>query len=187
MTQSERAGVRRSTSLNSTRAFGVSHCRCVARHGHCSRCLYGQQILSRYRTWLDKSLPPFEPTAKVAAAVAAERIGGVKSSIASSMVAATETLQSAGSPTTRTATPIPAEAASAESIAADDTLLQQFATAITDIKAMEAQLMKLWREELVVMLPELSPSDEQGVSPEGKPGSSSVAIALYLTSPPQRP
>ena len=33
------------------------------------------QILSRYKTWLDKSLPPFEPNAKVAAAVAAERIG----------------------------------------------------------------------------------------------------------------
>ncbi|KAI0744038.1 COG complex component [Daedaleopsis nitida] len=107
------------------------------------------QILSRYRTWLDKSLPPFEPNAKVAAAVAAERIGGP-----------------AGSPTTRSATPIPAEAASAESIAADDLLLHQCATAITDIKAMETQVMKLWREELVAMLPESSPSEEQGVIPE---------------------
>ncbi|KAI0709565.1 COG complex component [Cerioporus squamosus] len=78
------------------------------------------QLLSRYRTWLDKSLPPLEPTAKVAAAVAAERIGG-------------------SSPTTRSGTPIPTEAASAESIAADDALLQQFAIAITDIKAMEDQ------------------------------------------------
>ncbi|RPD78692.1 COG complex component [Lentinus tigrinus ALCF2SS1-7] len=106
------------------------------------------QLLSRYRTWLDKSLPPLEPTAKVAAAVAAERIGG------------------SNSPTTRSATPIPTEAASAESIAADDVLLQQFAIAITDITAMEGQVMKLWREELVVMLPESSTGDEEGITPE---------------------
>ncbi|TFK92716.1 COG complex component [Polyporus arcularius HHB13444] len=107
------------------------------------------QLLSRYRTWLDKSLPPLEPTAKVAAAVAAERIGG-----------------SAASPTTRSATPIPTEAASAESVAADDALLQQFAIAITDITALEAQVLKLWREELTVLLPESSPGEEEGIAPE---------------------
>ncbi|EJF57655.1 COG complex component [Dichomitus squalens LYAD-421 SS1] len=108
------------------------------------------QILSRYRTWLDKSLPPPEPTAKVAAAVALERIG-----------------TSASSPTTRSSTPIPTEGASAESIAADDALLQQFATAITDIKALEVDVMKLWIEQLNTMLPDSTlAEDEQEATPE---------------------
>ncbi|KAI0373909.1 COG complex component [Pilatotrama ljubarskyi] len=107
------------------------------------------QILSRYRTWLDKSLPPLEPPPKVAAAAAAERMSAPPGS------------------TVRASTPVPTEAASAESIAADEALLLQFATAITDIKAMESQVMKLWREELSAMLPEASPSEgEQSVSPE---------------------
>ncbi|KAH9929602.1 COG complex component [Epithele typhae] len=107
------------------------------------------QILSRYQTWLDKSLPPFEPNAKVAAAVAAERAGV------------------AVSPAVRSSTPIPTEAASAESIAADDMLLQQFATAVTDIKAMEIGVLKLWMEELNTMLPDASSSEgEEGTSAE---------------------
>ncbi|KAL1945811.1 hypothetical protein VTO73DRAFT_1813 [Trametes versicolor] len=107
------------------------------------------QIISRYRTWLDKSLPPLEPPAKVAAAVAAERIGGPAGSSA----------------TARASTPVPTEAASAESIAADEALLQQFATAVTDIRAVEAQVTKLWREELSAMLAD-APEDEQSVAPE---------------------
>ncbi|KAH9858848.1 COG complex component [Lenzites betulinus] len=112
------------------------------------------QILSRYRTWLDKSLPPLEPPPKVVAAVAAaERVGATAGSAAS----------------IRASTPVPAEAASAESIAADEALLQQFATAVTDLKAMEAQTTRLWREELSALLPDASPDDddnEQRVSPE---------------------
>ncbi|KAH9892690.1 COG complex component [Cubamyces lactineus] len=106
------------------------------------------QILSRYKTWLDKSLPPLEPPPKVAAAVAAERTAATAA-------------------TARASTPVPTEAASAESIAADEALLQQFATAITDIKAMEMQVMKLWREELSAVLPDGATSEgEQGVPPE---------------------
>ncbi|KAI8993989.1 COG complex component [Trametes punicea] len=101
------------------------------------------QIISRYRTWLDKSLPPLEPPPKVAAAVAAERT--------SSPVA-----------TVRASTPVPTEAASAESIAADEALLQQFATAITDIRAMETQVTKLWREEISSLLPTTSPGEGGG-------------------------
>ncbi|KAI0675422.1 COG complex component [Trametes maxima] len=108
------------------------------------------QILSRYRTWLDKSLPPLEPPPKVAAAAAAAERGG-----------------SMASPTARASTPVPTEAASAESIAADEALLQQFATAVTDIKAMERQVRKLWMEELSVMLPDTAQTEgEQGVSPQ---------------------
>ncbi|KAI1795580.1 COG complex component [Ganoderma leucocontextum] len=106
------------------------------------------QLLSRYRTWLDNSLPPPEPTAKVAAAVAAERIASVVS------------------PTARSPTPVPTEAVSAESIAADDALLQQFATAITDMKALETQVMKLWLEELNAMLPDSALAEGEGVTLE---------------------
>ena len=91
-------------------------------------------------------------------------------------------LVQSNSPTTRSATPIPTEAASAESIAADDALLQQFAIAITDIKAIESQVMKLWREELTAMLPESTPGDEEGVTPEGQ-SSTSQASANLLTPP----
>ncbi|CDO69140.1 hypothetical protein BN946_scf185042.g42 [Trametes cinnabarina] len=104
------------------------------------------QIISRYRTWLDKSLPPLEPPPKVAAAVAAERTSAALA---------------------RASTPIPTEAASAESIAADEALLQQFAIAITDIRAVETQIIKLWREEISALLPSNPPGEgEQSVSPE---------------------
>ncbi|PIL35979.1 hypothetical protein GSI_01639 [Ganoderma sinense ZZ0214-1] len=123
------AGAQKSTFRNSTQDSGDLRC--------------------RYRTWLDNSLPPPEPTAKVATAIAAERIGA------------------AGSPTARSPTPVPTETVSAETIAADDALLQQFATAITDMKALESQVMKLWREELIAMLPDSTLAEgEHGGTPE---------------------
>ncbi|KAL6300485.1 COG complex component [Sparassis latifolia] len=111
------------------------------------------QLLSRYKTWLDASLPAFEPPPKIAAAVAAEKLGNIPGSPSSQLSRAT--------------TPIPpTEAASAEATAAEDVQLQQFATAITDIHAMQTQVMKLWREELTVMLPESLGEGEDDVSPE---------------------
>ncbi|KAH9948954.1 COG complex component [Amylocystis lapponica] len=111
------------------------------------------QLLSRYKTWLEGSLPTFEPPPKVAAAVAAEKLG-----------------TGAGSPASisRASTPVPpTEAASAESTAADEALLQQFAIAITDIKAMETRIWRMWREELSMMLPEVSLSeDDTTLTPE---------------------
>lgn len=71
---------------------------------------------------------------------------------------------------------MPTEAASAESIAADEALLQQFATAVTDIRAVEAQITKLWREELSAMLPD-APEDEQSVAPEGMPPFNTMQFA----------
>lgn len=61
------------------------------------------------------------------------------------------------------------EAASPESVAADDVLLVQLATVLTDVKALETEAWKLWREELVVILPELSELDttDSPVSLEG--------------------
>lgn len=71
------------------------------------------------------------------------------------------------------------EAASPESVAADEALLVQLATAITDIKAMEAQVWKLWREELSGMLPDVQQMDsDSNVSLEG---TTSVAAAASQT------
>lgn len=68
---------------------------------------------------------------------------------------------------TRASTPIPAgEASSAESVAADEAILRQFAVAITDIQAMKSHVLTLWREEISMMLPDMSDAEEQGL-PEG--------------------
>lgn len=74
-----------------------------------------------------------------------------------------------GSAISRTGTPtIPTEAAPPESVAADEALVAQLAIAITDIKAMEGQMWKLWREELSMMLPDTSAvSDGESESLEG--------------------
>ncbi|KIM75524.1 hypothetical protein PILCRDRAFT_827237 [Piloderma croceum F 1598] len=98
------------------------------------------QLLSRYKTWLDNSLPAFEAAPKVSAALAADRNTGTPSSL------------------TRTSTPVPpSESASMESNAADDGLLRQFAAAMVDIKAINSRVLAFFREVIVVMLPE--PSD----------------------------
>ncbi|KAH9839219.1 oligomeric golgi complex component, COG2-domain-containing protein [Rhodofomes roseus] len=109
------------------------------------------QLLSRYKTWLQSSLPVFEATAKVAAAVAAEKLGSTPGSPASLSRAATPNL--------------PTEAASPEAAAADEQSLHQFSTAVIDIRAMKSQVLKIWRGELCIMLPEVD-SGESDPSPE---------------------
>ena len=52
------------------------------------------------------------------------------------------------------------EAASAESIEADNQLLKQFSAAIIDITTLEAQVLNLWNEELCMMLPESAEESE---------------------------
>lgn len=55
----------------------------------------------------------------------------------------------------RSSTPGPqTEAASAESIEADNLLLKQFSAAIIDIATLEARILTFWNEELCMMLPE---------------------------------
>ena len=76
----------------------------------------------------------------------------------------------------RAATPnLPTEPASPESIAADEALLVQLGTAVTDIKAFELQTWKLWREELHILLPEseaLASAGSDSVNLEGDISSS---------------
>ena len=58
----------------------------------------------------------------------------------------------------RSATPTnqQVEASSPESVAADEALLVQLAVAITDIKALETHVWRLWREEVSIMLPDVA-------------------------------
>ncbi|CAL1707275.1 unnamed protein product [Somion occarium] len=102
------------------------------------------QLLSRYKLWMENSLPPIDASFRSAGAGSAvERRGNMSASSASG--------------TTRAGTPtIPAEAAPPESVAADEALVAQLAIAITDIKAVETQVWKLWHEELSIMLPDTS-------------------------------
>lgn len=51
--------------------------------------------------------------------------------------------------------------------AADEQALQQFSTAIIDIRALETQMWTIWREELSIMLPEVDPN-EGDPTPEGE-------------------
>ncbi|KAI0079036.1 COG complex component [Panus rudis PR-1116 ss-1] len=99
------------------------------------------QLLSRYKSWLDGALPSYDSNI---VATPLERRGNISATLTPSSLA-------------RSTTPtIPTEAASAESVAADEALLAQLAIAITDIKAMESQVWKLWREELTMMLPDIA-------------------------------
>uniref|UniRef100_D8QCD3 Conserved oligomeric Golgi complex subunit 2 n=1 Tax=Schizophyllum commune (strain H4-8 / FGSC 9210) TaxID=578458 RepID=D8QCD3_SCHCM len=103
------------------------------------------QLLSRYKTWLDQALAGADesPTRTTAAYPAKER--------------------RADSPVGRSSTSTPAppnEAPSAESIAADDAALRNCSTVMADIRAMEANVMTIWQEQISVLLPESANEDE---------------------------
>lgn len=49
-------------------------------------------------------------------------------------------------------TPAQAEGSSAESTAADDALLRQYAAVIADAKLLQSQTWELWRDEVSLML-----------------------------------
>jgi len=73
----------------------------------------------------------------------------------------TDELQPAASPnSTRAGTPVP-ETPLAESIAAEDVLLRQYAAAIADIKSMETNVMRLWRQVISMMLPDIADDELQ--------------------------
>ncbi|THH20409.1 hypothetical protein EW146_g922 [Bondarzewia mesenterica] len=109
------------------------------------------QLLSRYRTWLESSLPRVEPLPKFSAS---EKT----------------TLTPAATPpsTTRASTPNPpTESSLVENAAVDDALLRQCAAAVNDIKAMQSETLTLWHEEISMMLPDMSEiADDQQVSSE---------------------
>jgi hypothetical protein len=45
---------------------------------------------------------------------------------------------------------------SAETTAADDVILRQYTAAIVDIRAMRVNVLTLWRDEISMMLPDMS-------------------------------
>jgi len=106
------------------------------------------QLISRYKSWLDGSVPPTESSSKMPSAISVDKVNSIASS--------PSTLSRAG-----TSANLQVEASSPESVAADEALVVQLAIVITDIKAMESQTWKLWREELSVMLPDIA--DANGV------------------------
>lgn len=100
------------------------------------------QLLSRYREWLESSLPP---------------AGGSPVKPAANIIN-DKTLAVANPP--RSSTPGFTPEATIESTAADEILLRQFATALVDIRAMTSQVLQLWREEISMMLPDTSIEDD---------------------------
>ncbi|KAG1717692.1 uncharacterized protein EDB91DRAFT_1259420 [Suillus paluster] len=100
------------------------------------------QLLSRYREWLESSLPPAGGSpVKLAANITNEKISAI-----------------VNHPRSSTPGPTP-EATTIENTAADEILLRQFATALVDIRAMINQVLHLWREEISMMLPDTSTED----------------------------
>ncbi|KAG2368424.1 oligomeric golgi complex component, COG2-domain-containing protein [Suillus spraguei] len=101
------------------------------------------QLLSRYREWLESSLPPAGGSpVKPAANITNEKV-------CISVIANPP----------RPSTPGVTQEATIESTAADEILLRQFATALVDIRAMTSQVLQLWREEIIMMLPNTSTED----------------------------
>jgi hypothetical protein len=49
----------------------------------------------------------------------------------------------------------------------DDAILRQYAAAIVDIKAVRMNVLTIWREEISMMLPEMSDSGSDGVTSQG--------------------
>ncbi|KAF9227314.1 COG complex component [Gyrodon lividus] len=114
------------------------------------------QLLSRYKTWLEIFLPQFEPPAKV--------------------IPSTDK--------SRSSTPQAVSEPPPENSAADDLLLKQYAVVLVDIKAMTSQVSALWREEISVVLPELTINQDTYIDPEGalrEQLDSLDAIAAHLT------
>ncbi|KAG2146390.1 oligomeric golgi complex component, COG2-domain-containing protein [Suillus bovinus] len=92
------------------------------------------QLLSRYREWLENSLPPAAGSpVKPAANITNEKASAIVNP-------------------SRSSTPGLTPEVTIESTAADEILLRQFATALVDIRAMTSQVLHLWREEISEML-----------------------------------
>ncbi|KAJ7045566.1 COG complex component [Mycena alexandri] len=83
------------------------------------------QLLSRYKTWLSNSLVPDDKSI---------------------------TMPSEKAAPSRSSTPV--ETPSTESVAADDSILRQYATIILDVRSMHMNVLTLWQEEISLMLPE---------------------------------
>ncbi|KAI0029977.1 COG complex component [Vararia minispora EC-137] len=100
------------------------------------------QALSRYRTWLESVIPTLDPNSKMPSSAARER------------------LDSPGG-TPRSSTPNSNSENMAADTAAEDATLRQLSLAMVDIKALETQMWRLWREAISIMLPEPAEDDDE--------------------------
>ncbi|EIN11926.1 COG complex component [Punctularia strigosozonata HHB-11173 SS5] len=123
------------------------------------------QLLYRYKTWVESSMSPFEPTLKFAAVVSGDKGPGSPAGL------------------TRSATPsTPMDGTSSgETSAPDKTRLRDFASAITDIRVMEQQIWTLWQQEISMMLPDID-RNEEGVEDAPGPEESLRQMLETLTS-----
>ncbi|KAJ6586972.1 COG complex component [Mycena vulgaris] len=94
------------------------------------------QLLSRYKTWLTNSLIPDDK----AIVLPTEKVA-----------------TSAGRSSTTVDSP------SAESVAADDSILRQYATIILDVRAMHMNILALWQEEISIMLPDAAGEERANI------------------------
>ncbi|KAF9241626.1 oligomeric golgi complex component, COG2-domain-containing protein [Melanogaster broomeanus] len=114
------------------------------------------QLLSRYKTWLEASLPLTEPPTKPTLSTDKPR---------------SSTSQAVSEP-------------APENSAADDLLLKQYAVALVDINVMTSQITALWREEISLVLPEFTMDQDIYTDPEAalqEQLDSLGSIAVHLT------
>jgi len=86
------------------------------------------------------------------------------------IIAWRNTLQVITSPASavRPGTPLPSgDTPSAEVIAAEESVVRQYATAIIDIRALQSSVLALWREEVSMMIPDLGDDNVGIVQLEG--------------------
>ncbi|KDQ21263.1 hypothetical protein BOTBODRAFT_197088 [Botryobasidium botryosum FD-172 SS1] len=104
------------------------------------------QLVVRYKTWLDATLPLRESAGKATAAITNEKpgtpLGGVL----------------------RSGTPVPA-GESTENAEADEAMLQQFAAGIIDIMLLERNVRTLWSDQISHLLPP-NEADDEAETPE---------------------
>ncbi|KAL5485251.1 hypothetical protein ACEPAI_7893 [Sanghuangporus weigelae] len=105
------------------------------------------QLIKRYRTWIESSMPPFENASKKQ--TMPDKASGTEL------------------PGSRSSTPGPGQETSSIGRAADDDkYLQQCALLMQDIKEMELAVLQLWTDKINVMLPQNVAEEDDTSRPE---------------------
>ncbi|KAJ7703146.1 oligomeric golgi complex component, COG2-domain-containing protein [Mycena rosella] len=106
------------------------------------------QLLSRYKTWLSNSLIPDDKTSSIPTDKVHLSLRSLQSHLDSF---------TAG----RSSTPV--DIPSAESVAADDAIIRQYATIIVDVRAMHMNVLTFWQEEISIMLPDAAGEERANI------------------------
>ncbi|KAL5523737.1 hypothetical protein ACEPAG_7910 [Sanghuangporus baumii] len=105
------------------------------------------QLIKRYRTWIESSMPPFENASKKQ--TMPDKASGTEF------------------PGSRSSTPGPGQETSSIGRAADDDkCLQQCALLMQDIKEMESAVLQLWTDKINAMLPQNVAEEDDTSRPE---------------------